>query len=235
MVDKKIPILIVNYNTPEMVYYNILSINKTTPNCLIYVFDNSDKEEGKFVADEFTNVIVLDNTKDQYFLRYGVDFYYKYWRPSIMHSKTVQAFIDKIDVDGFILLDSDVIVIRDLNEIYDERFSFVGTIENGVRLNPFCCFINSKMCRDKKIEFYSFGAIKWDGRLSMMKDSGYLFFQMVKDKKPVYKIITARDYVHHFSAGSYRDSVNPNDFHYKNYKDFLEANRQYLEVEEKTC
>ena len=57
-----INVLIVHYNTPELTEACVKSINKHTPGCKIFIFDNSDKRP--FTA-RFDNIEIIDNTKKQ--------------------------------------------------------------------------------------------------------------------------------------------------------------------------
>ena len=55
-------ILIIHYNTPKMTEHLVKSIDKYTPGCTIYIFDNSDKLPFTYKKD---NIKVIDNTKGQ--------------------------------------------------------------------------------------------------------------------------------------------------------------------------
>lgn len=156
-------ILIIHYNTPELTKALVKSINLHTPGCNIYIFDNSDKKPFR-MSDE--NITILDNTQKQYFdfdawlaqypekRRTGNN-----WG-SAKHCKSVEICFDLIP-DGFILLDSDVLLKRDISELWDETKPFVGAVEQQScpknselrRLMPFVCYINVPMCRKNGIHY----------------------------------------------------------------------------------
>lgn len=224
---RNIPIVIVNYNTPDMVYYNILSVNKSTPNAKIYVFDNSDKECGKFEAEKFKNVTVMDNTNDQYMVRKD-EYYHKFaetnMHGSLMHTKTIQACIDNVPEDGFILLDSDVLIRKNLACLYDEKYICVGGVDDNGRCIPFCCFINSKKCKEKNIKYYDPECF---GRSGHYKDTGYSFLKEIKENHLPFKQIGDEYYIH-FAAGSYRAGEGRENWRkFKSYEEFLKKNEKY--------
>ena len=97
-------VLIVNYNTQDFTSCAIRSVNKATPNCNIFVFDNSDREP---FMNDFENVKILDNTNSQI-----VKFSSK--NISYMHCLSIEKSIELIDA-GFVLLDSDTLVKKNLS------------------------------------------------------------------------------------------------------------------------
>ena len=129
-----INVCIVNYNTQLLTDCVIRSVNKHTPGAIIYVFDNSDVEP---FVNEHENVTVIDNTKGQI-----IDFdkwlanYPKHERSSARrnnfasakHCYTIQVFMNMFKED-FVLLDSDALVKRDLNELVDKSCVFVGDVQ----------------------------------------------------------------------------------------------------------
>ena len=158
-------VLIVNYNTTLLTQCCIRSVNKTTPGCKIYVFDNSDKEP---FVNIFDNVEVIDNTKGQIInwnewkkkfignkRTKGVRNNYA----SAKHCYTVEKCIEMFD-DNFVLLDSDVLIKKDITGFFNETYVYVAETRNQVggklmRVCPFICFINVKLCKEKDIHFFN--------------------------------------------------------------------------------
>ena len=151
-------ILIVNFNTQDLTDCTIKSVNKHTPDCHIYVFDNSTETP---YVNTFDNVTVLDNTKGQYidFDEFLSRYPERHKSPgrindatSAKHCYTIDRCMDIIN-DNFMLLDSDVIVKRDLHELVDDSCIFVGDVQlqplsrQIKRVLPFVCYINVNMCK----------------------------------------------------------------------------------------
>ena len=156
-------ILTVHYNTPELMDAMIRSVRKFT-DCTIHVFDNSDIAPFR---NTYENVDVIDNTQGQI-----IDFdrwleQYPERRPRLSnygspkHCKTVNTCFDLFP-NGFILMDSDVLVKKDITGLWDERYAWVGEpfldTPKGVpvmRLLPFLCYINVPMCKEKGIKYFN--------------------------------------------------------------------------------
>ena len=121
-------ILTVHYNNPLLMEGLIRSVRKFT-DCTIHVFDNSDDEP---LTRQFPNVEVIDNTRGQVFDMKKVLENYPDRKAglfssfgSAMHTLSVDACFD-ILTDGFILMDSDVLVKKDFTWIWDDRYAWVG-------------------------------------------------------------------------------------------------------------
>lgn len=152
----QINIAIVNFNTQNLTDALIRSINKFTPNSKIYIFDNSDKTP---FINNHSNVTVFDNTKSQL-----IDF--DAWLSnypnkdksggkhnkfaSAKHCWTIQYLIDNLE-ENFILMDSDILLKKDISSLFDEQYLYVGQIikqwNRLMRVCPFLCFINVKMMK----------------------------------------------------------------------------------------
>ena len=146
-------IVIIHYNTPLLTECLVDSINKFVSGAFVYIFDNSDKEP--FTA-KYDNVVLLDNTKGQIidFDKWLSKYPRKELSPgkanawgSAKHCYSVDKCIDIIN-DNFILLDSDVLLKKDISELYDEKYIYIGETVNQPnstikRVLPFLCFINA--------------------------------------------------------------------------------------------
>ena len=161
---KKKNVLIVNFNTQELTDACIKSVNMHVCGCTVYVFDNSDKTP---FINTFDNVTVLNNTNGEI-----IDF--DKWlskypnnnkspeatkiKGSAKHCYTIEKCLSLIP-DGFVLLDSDVLVKKDFSDLYDEKYIYIAETHkqmgvNVIRILPFICYINSKMCLENGVHFF---------------------------------------------------------------------------------
>ena len=113
-------IAIIHFNTPELTRATIESVRKHTPGCRFTVFDNSDKRP--FVP--MSGVKVFDNTKgqiidfDAMLARYPKRRSTMYYHASAKHIACVDYLFDVL-TEGFVLLDSDVLVKADISRFFD--------------------------------------------------------------------------------------------------------------------
>lgn len=212
MTDKTINVLIVNYNTQKLTEACIKSINKHTPGVNIYIFDNSDKE--KF-TNTFSNVTIIDNTEGQVinFDEWLKNFPEHEKSPigngnnyaSSKHCISVQKAIDIID-DNIILMDSDVLIKKDISELWDEKYIYVGGYEHNKwhdkRLMPFICFINVNMCKKYGIKYFDENRIVGLTVNGEKYDTGCSFY--VDSEKYEHKEINIFGYIKHFAQGSWK-------------------------------
>lgn len=238
-------VVIVNFNTQELTDCTIKCVNKHTPNCHIYIFDNSDKTP---FVNTHKNVSVIDNTKQQIinFDKFLEQYPNRSKSPgylggkciSARHCITIDKCFDVID-DNFVLLDSDVIVKRDLNELVDESCIFVGDIvtqsltKTIKRVLPFVCWINVKMCKEHGVRYFDDNYMHGLHNIKVNPDSdrydtGGGFYMNAKDYK--HKIINHKDYVIHYKGGSWDDKASR--LIYKNGapKDFINKYRSFWDT-----
>ena len=208
-------ILTVNYNTTKLTNACLGSIIKTTPGVKIYIFDNSDKEPFKC---NYENVTILDNTKGQIIdfnkildkyenkTEYGAESGFG----TLKHTASVDKCFDLIN-DNFILLDSDVLVKKDLTELYDDNFIYVGYEHiNGksknIRVSPHICFINVNMCKQYGIRYFDEKRIVGLTKEGDDYDTGSSFYFDCKDYES--KKINENDWIVHYNAGSWAKKGN---------------------------
>ena len=209
---KHINILIVNYNTQKLTTACIQSINKHTPNTNIFVFDNSDKEP---FVNNFDNVRVIDNTNggiinfDEVLSKYTEKTEYagKSGYGSAKHTMSIDKCFDIIN-DNFILLDSDVLVKKDISVFYDENYVYAGIISRTdkvslPRLLPFICFLNVKLLKKKGIRYFSGNQICGLTKDSDKYDTGASL--VIDTKDFLYKEINIYNYVEHYACGSWHN------------------------------
>ena len=205
-------ILTVHYNTPALVEVLVRSIRRYT-DCAIHIFDNSD--EDPFVK-KMDGVEVIDNTRGQIFNFQELLEQYPDRKPglfscfgSAMHTKSVDACFDLLP-NGFILMDSDILLKRDFTWIWDESKAWVGEIKNdgpkGVyvdRVLPFLCYINVPMCREHGVRYFN-GEWMWNltaKEPNKFYDTGAWFLRATEGLP--HKEFVVDDYIEHFKHGSH--------------------------------
>lgn len=77
---------------------------------------------------------------------------------SAKHCYTIQTFMDMID-DNFLLLDSDMLLKKDISIFFDDDYIYVGHPKQQFqapnrRLDPCICYINNKLCKVKNVRFF---------------------------------------------------------------------------------
>lgn len=203
-------VAIVNYNTPELAAAAIQSVRKHTPGCSFVVFDNSDRRP--FVPMD--GVTVLDNTKgqlvnfDEMLARYPNKIPTACNWGSEKHIASVDYLFDVLP-DGFLLMDSDVLVKQDVGRFFDESVAWVGGIEyepkfwfQAVRLYPFILWINVPMCRENGIRFFHEGMVyKMSHHGAPYYDTGGSFYEDCASLP--HAEVDINHYVEHLGGGSY--------------------------------
>lgn len=240
--NEKKQVAIIHYNTPELTEAAILSLRKHGgEEYEITVFDNSapaiDQKTGeRYEARPFTadmkGVTVIDNTKGQV-----IDFEkelakYPDKSPEIgcvkscvygsdKHMMTVQYLMDHVLTDGFLLMDSDILIRQSIDHLFQYDQCAVGHVigssgpNNYQRLAPMLLWINSKMCKEGGAVFFDPDR-SWalnPGGYSNKKngwDTGAALLQDIVTKKPQChgKKIDIRPLMFHFGSGSwYKNEV----------------------------
>lgn len=209
-------VVIVNFNTQALTEAAIYSLNKHTPGCRIVVFDNSDRKPFK---NNFYNVEVIDNTKGQH-----IDFEAmlsgypdKYPTPenqwgSAKHCKTIDYCFDLFP-DGFLLMDSDILIKKDITSFFDNSCAWVGNVEihtskfnvNLPRVLPYLCYINVPMCRNHGIRYFNgekMFALS-HRKPDMGYDTGCWFYEECQRVGLPSNYICINDYMVHLRHGSW--------------------------------
>ena len=221
---EKINICIVHFNTPKLTECLVRSINKFTPNSTIYIFDNSDQRPFVYRQD---NIKYIDNTKGQIInFEEWLNNYPNREKSngkqnkfgSAKHCYTIQKCIELIG-ENFILLDSDVLLKKDITPLFDENFIYVGKSEFQLncknpaqhkiqRLLPFACFINVKLCQENDVHYFNDDYMNglYKSPESDLYDTGGGFLKEISKKSLQGKEININDYIVHYNAGSWRNS-----------------------------
>lgn len=210
-------IVIIHYNTPHLTECLVRSINLFVQDAVIYVFDNSDKLP--FVA-EFDNVTVLDNTHgeiinfnkwlDNYPSKRNSHGRVNKWG-SAKHCYSVEKCMEIVG-ENFMLMDSDILLKKDISELFDDECIYVGeTIVQPAstihRIQPFLCFINVDMCKENNVHYfdhnYMHGLNYTKNNTSADKyDTGAGFY--VHASKYKHKDIKLGEYIVHYGHGSWK-------------------------------
>lgn len=236
-------VAIVNYNTPELIEAAIMSLRKHGgQDYRVLIFDNSD--ERPFTA-KMKSVEVVDNTKGQI-----IDFdkelkQYKNKVPecgvdgkciygSDKHMMSIQKLFDILP-DGFLLMDSDILLKQSVDFMFQDNQCVVGHIQTkdksknpyGIeRLVPMLCYINVPMCKACGINY-------WDPKRSWQLhgrtrnswyDTGASFLEDIRSHKNGAhgRRIDIRPLMLHLKSGSWRNEQNA--------KSWLEQNKSLWEL-----
>jgi len=217
--NSPINICIVHFNTPLLTECLVKSINKFTPNSKIYIFDNSDKLPFTYKQN---NIIYIDNTNNQIInFEQWLEKYPNRNKStektnsfgSAKHCYTIQKCIELID-DNFILLDSDILLKKDISDIIDNTCAYSGEIvlqpltKSIHRILPFICYINVKMLKANNAKYFNDNFMHglYKSKQSDMYDTGGGFYEETKNLK--HKDIKVEDYIVHYKGGSwYNDNV----------------------------
>lgn len=175
------------------------------PESTIYIFDNSDKDKFTYRQE---NLVYFDNTNGQIinfteWLKNYPDRQQPCYSPK--HAYTIQKIMDILN-KPFILLDSDVLLKRDISELYDENYAFIGEEKTGrsPRILPFLCFLNPKKLKECRVKYFD-GEKMLNLQRGVKFDTGYPIF-VKKDILP-HKLIKNDDYIVHYRGGSYDEKV----------------------------
>lgn len=206
-------IVIIHYNTPHLTECLVRSINLFVKDAVIYIFDNSDKNP--FIA-HFDNVTVFDNTKGQIidFDKWLEKYPNRMKSPgkanlwgSAKHCYSVEKCMELIK-ENFVLLDSDVLLKRDISNLYKDDLMYIGNVitqpkSSVKRVLPFICYINVKMCKEKGVHYFDDNYMHglWKNGVADRYDTGGAFY--IQSLKYKHEEINFNDYVVHYGHGSW--------------------------------
>jgi hypothetical protein len=216
---KAMEVLIIHYNTPELTAAAVRSLLKQTPEARVTLFDNSDKRPWVNQEDLKESVEVIDNTKGQI-----VD--WDEWLAtfpdkknttannwaSAKHCYSVELCMDRF-LDGFILMDSDVLVKKDISGLVDKGCAFVGEECAGTkkfpvpRVLPMLCWINTPMLKEAGIRYYNAEKMwKLTSKApNCYYDTGAWLLEAVREAGLNCRNISFKDYILHYGHGSWRN------------------------------
>ena len=248
---KQKTIAIIHFNTPELTEACILSIRRQGIDWPIVVFDNSrsvtwpageDMPERTLEAHPFSRkmkgVKVIDNTQGDV-----IDFdsalaafpnktkahaEVNGWG-SDCHMMTVDKLFDLLP-DGFILVESDVLVKADITKLWREEYSFCAYVQRQQRGNkfgmgrilPMLCYLNVPKFRAEGVRYFdpdrSWMLHSDENDRRNWYDTGASLLEDVLAHRPRLKglHVDIRDYVVHLGSGSW---------HTKDAKAWLELHK----------
>lgn len=241
--DTQKTVAIVHYNTPELLEAAIKSLRKHGgEDYQVVVFDNSDRRP---FTKRMKGVKRINNTKGQIinwnkFLAEYPDKETKHgeindWG-SAKHARTVQE-LWKIIPQGFLLMDSDVLIQKNIDFMFDERECTVGHVQHPQPYNPFgtprllpmLLWINVPMCEAGGAKFFdpnrSWHLQKGLNNPANWYDTGASFLEDIKTLKPQChgKRIDIRPLIVHFGKGSWlRNDVQVQKAWLKTYRHLWE-------------
>lgn len=234
--NKHINIFIVHFNTPVLTEALIKSINKFVPNCTIYIFDNSTHSPFLYMQD---NIIYIDNTEGQIInfddVMSGLQLNtintgaISNGYGSLKHTLSIQKWIQMTN-ENFILLDSDILLKKDITELFDENYLCVGDTRvnpnNIERWAPFCMFFNVAEIKKKKYAYYNpkyMHGIEGPGNIY---DTGAYFYMITKHDNV--KRVAINNYIIHYGAASWKDGQESiKNFKKMPFEKWLDNNRKY--------
>ena len=221
---KRRNVAIVHYNTPELTEATILSLRKHGGmDYTVYVLDNSDRRP---FCKRMDGVTIIDNTKGQV-----IDFDEELAKypdrvehigktnnfGSVKHMMSVQKLWELIP-DGFLLMDSDILIQQDVDFMFMEDQCTVGHVQDPQPYNPYgtprllplLLWINVPLCKKGGAKFFdpnrSWGLLPDEHARGNWYDTGAAFYEDIRTKKPgLYGLsIDIRPLMLHYMCGSWK-------------------------------
>ena len=223
---EKKTVAIIHFNTPLLTECAIKSLRKHGGETYrVVVFDNSDRAP---FASKMRGVEVIDNTQGQI-----IDFdaelekYPERDRSigcakgcefgSAKHMMTVQMLCELLP-EGFVLMESDILIKRNIDEFFDETQSVVGYYQKHQLYNPFgigrmlpmLCWMNVPMLTREGAKYFdptrTYGLLS-GGRQNRNNwyDTGAVLLEDILAKRPRLKGYhrDIREFVEHYGSGSW--------------------------------
>lgn len=209
-------VCIVHYNTPELTGAAVRSLWKHTAGVKVVVLDNSDRRP----LPDMAGVEVIDNTRGQIidFDRWLEAFPDRLdqaaannWA-SAKHCYSIQWLVNYMQ-EPFLLMDSDVLVKRDVTPLWDERQVFVGKAVHCKRkwqmvdlLQPYICFLNVPMMQAHDVTYFRGDRMY---ALTSVKpyvgyDTGAWFLEDCLQKKLPHRQVDIGEYIVHLGHASWQ-------------------------------
>lgn len=220
-------VAIVHYNTPRLTEACIRSLFKHTEAARVVVFDNSDREPlppmpgVEIIDNTHGQIIDFDKMLAQYPYREAVGGRNRSNFGSAKHCASVDKLFDLLP-DGFLLMDSDVLIHHDVSPLVDERYAAVGMIHTKScipLLMPMLCYINVPVCVAHGVRYFN-GKKMWalSQRFPNNRyDTGAWFYESLCEHYLIVHQENIWNYCHHFGHGSWKDK-NPEEW-LQEYKD----------------
>jgi hypothetical protein len=189
-----ITLITCSYNTPVVTANMLKSFISLHPKCKILVCDNS--------TDDSTRLL-LQRASIPFIINEGG-----------LHAPSVDILLRNVTTSHALLVDTDVIFMKDHCEIYDQfvrmNLTLMGDIEGDrggkrihLRVHPWHCFINVDHVKQHKLNFYD--KVRMMERGSVLYDVGSSFFEDVKKLKlKIADFKGGGSYYRHYEGMSWR-------------------------------
>lgn len=235
-------IAIIHFNTPELTEAGIKSLRKHGgEDYRVIVFDNSATltlPDGKVIQArpfmaKMNGVEVIDNTRgqvidfDKFLAEYpdrnpSVGIYQSSVWGSAKHIVTVQKLWELLP-EGFVLMESDIMIKKPIDEFFREEYSFVGFVQQHQKGNPFdvprimpmLCWMNVPMLTREGARYFDpdrcWGLKADRNDRGNWMDTGACLLDEVLKKRPRLKglHVDIRLFVEHYGGGSWKqDNLN---------------------------
>ena len=239
---KQKTIAIIHFNTPELTEAGIKSLRKHGgKDYRVIVFDNSATltlPDGKVIQArpfmaKMKGVEVIDNTRGQvidfekFLAEYpdrnpSVGIYKSSVWGSAKHIVTVQKLWELLP-EGFVLMESDILLKKPIDEFFREEYSFVGFVQKHQKGNPFdvprimpmLCWMNVPMLTREGARYFDpdrcWGLKADRNDRGNWMDTGACLLDEVLKKRPRLKglHVDIRLFVEHYGGGSWKqDNLN---------------------------
>lgn len=235
---KNITVASIHYNTPELTEAAIYSLRKHGGERYeVVVLDNSDKRP---FTKKMWNVRVIDNTQGQVInfdeeLAKFPDKNRQFCRnvewPSAKHMMSVQKLWELLP-NGFILMESDILIKKDISVLWDEQYAACGGRQDAgglqaPRLLPMLCYLNVPLLTKYGAKYFddkrSFGLFADPNDRNNWYDTGAVVLEDIIRTKPELVALIYRHITHfyeHYRHGSWAGNE-------------LSAQKHWLEVNRK--
>ena len=222
-------VAIIHFNTPELTEAGIKSIRKHGgEKYRVVVFDNSDTRP---FNRRMRGVKVIDNTQGQIIdFNKELEAYPERDRSigcakgcefgSAKHMMTVQKLWELLP-DGFVLMESDILLKRDIDEFFAPQYSVYGYWQKSQPNNPFyigrmlpmLCWINVPMLTREGAKYFdperTYGLLP-GGRNNRNNwyDTGSVLLEDILNHRPNLKGYhrDIREFVEHYGSGSWANN-----------------------------
>lgn len=232
--------VIVHFNTPELTTCLLSNVRFMHPTANIFVFDNSNKRPLSVDAIETYHIIYYNNTNEHL-----LNFYERFAKEhlsidpliqkindlgSAKHALTIDWLIKKLPVNEFVLLDSDVLLLKPI-DFCDNTKITIGSDNTAerkekpvrkARILPYCQYFNTHLVKQHHISYFDSNRILgFDPEHTRGYDTGSSFYEDVLKRSPkLYNIkINLDKYIIHYKGGSWDNTRTKQP-----YNVFLEEN-----------
>ena len=226
---KQKEVAIIHFNTPELTEAAVLSIRKHGGGDYhVTIFDNSNTRP---FTKRMRGVSIIDNTKgqvidfDKELERYqerdrsigcakGCEF------GSAKHMMTVQKLWELLP-DGFVLMESDILLKRDIEEFFADGYSVYGYWQKAQPNNPFhigrmlpmLCWMNVPMLKARGAKYFdperTYGLLPGGhSNRNNWYDTGAVLLEDIMRNRPHLKGYhrDIREFVEHYGSGSWANN-----------------------------